>query len=270
MAETIAVVMAAGKGTRMKSDLPKVLVPVRGRPMIEYVLGALRGAGIERIVVIVGYRADDVQDALGGWKHLRFVHQAGQLGTGHAVMCARGTLAAHRGPAVVVAGDSPMMRSASIARLLAEYDRRPAACILGTAHKENPTGLGRIIRDEHGAFCGIVEEKDATPHERRITEVNMSYYVFHAADLVESLEHLRADNAQREYYLTDCPGVLLAAGKEVRALAVLDPSESLSINTLEELAAVEAAMDEIAAQSPIVADYPLAGEPALRPSGPGS
>lgn len=98
----------------------------------------------------------------------------------------------------------------------------------------------------------------------------MSYYVFHAADLVESLEHLRADNAQREYYLTDCPGVLLAAGKEVRALAVLDPSESLSINTLEELAAVEAAMDEIAAQSPIVADYPLAGEPALRPSGPGS
>ena len=243
MAHKVAVVLAAGKGTRMKSDLPKVLVPVRGRPMIHYVLDALHDGGIGQIAVVVGYRADDVRQTLNGRARLRFVTQAEQLGTGHAVMCAREFLAGHRGPVVVVAGDSPMMQGRSIARLLAEFDRRPAACLLGTAHKENPAGLGRVLRDGHGAFCGIVEEKDATPQERRITEVNMSYYVFNAPDLVESLDHLRADNAQGEYYLTDCPGVLLAAGKEVRALDVLDPVESLSINTPEELAAVERAMD---------------------------
>ena len=265
MTEKIAVVMAAGKGTRMKSDLPKVLVPVRGRPMIEYVLDALRDGGIGRITVVVGYRADDVRQALDGRDRLQFVCQARQLGTGHAVMCAREILAAHRGPVVVVAGDSPMMQSSSIARLVAEFERRPAACLLGTAHKQNPAGLGRILRDEHGSFGGIVEEKDATPRQRRITEVNMSYYVFNALDLVESLEHLRADNAQGEYYLTDCPGVLLGAGKEVRALPVLDPCESLSVNTVEELAAVEAAMEQIARRPPLLAEPGLAAEQVLRP-----
>ncbi|MGQ9576402.1 MAG: NTP transferase domain-containing protein [Thermoguttaceae bacterium] len=240
--QALAVVLAAGKGVRMKSDLPKVLVPVRGRPMIQYVLDALVEAGIRRIVAVVGYRAEDVRALLAGRNGIAFAYQAEQLGTGHAVMCAREFLADHPGPVVVVAGDSPMMQSRSIGRLVAEYEHRPAACILGTAYKENPAGLGRILRDGSGRFAGIVEEKDATPQQRRITEVNMSYYVFNPPDLLESLQHIRADNAQREYYLTDCPGVLLAAGKEVRALPVLDPSESLGVNTLEELAAVEAAM----------------------------
>ncbi len=246
MATTMAIVMAAGKGTRMKSDLPKVLVPARDRPMVEYVIDALQAGGVEKIVVVVGYRADDVKKALAHRKAVEFVLQAEQLGTGHAVSCAREHLASHDGPVMVVAGDSPMMRSASISRLLGEYVRRPAACILGTAHKDHPAGLGRILRDPQGAFRGIVEEKDASPEEKRITEVNMSYYVFRAADLLESLQHVRADNAQREYYLTDCPGVLLRLGKEVRALAVLDPVESLSVNTIDELAVVEAALSATA------------------------
>jgi len=245
MSQAIAVVMAAGMGTRMKSDLPKVLVPVRGRPMIEYVLDALADGGLERMIVVVGYRAELVRQALRGRCGLTFVHQAEQLGTGHAVMVCKDLLRDHDGPVLVVAGDSPMMRSESVAALLAEYIAHPAACILGTTHKENPAGLGRVIRDEKGDFLAIVEEKDATDAQRLVTEVNMSYYVFNCRDMLEALTRIRPDNVQGEYYITDCPGVLKAAGKEVRALDVLEPCEALGINTLEELAAVEAALEEI-------------------------
>jgi bifunctional UDP-N-acetylglucosamine pyrophosphorylase/glucosamine-1-phosphate N-acetyltransferase/UDP-N-acetylglucosamine pyrophosphorylase len=135
-----------------------------------------------------------------------------------------------------------MMRAESVAALLAEYDREPAACILGTAHKEHPDGLGRILRNAEGEFIGIVEEKDATDEQRRITEVNMSYYVFENCYLQRALRHIRADNAQGEYYVTDCPGVMINQGLAVRALPVLKPCESLGVNTLEELAEVEAAL----------------------------
>jgi len=234
--------MAAGKGTRMKSELPKVLVPVLGRPMLEFVIDALREAGIAKIVVVVGYRADDVKRTVGGPADVAFSLQAEQRGTGHAVMSAREHLTGHDGAVVVVAGDSPLMQSSSIGKLLAEYERSKSACILGTAHKDNPYGLGRIVRDAAGKFTGIVEEKDATPEERAITEVNLSTYVFHGPDLLRSLEGIRSDNAQGEYYITDCPGVLLAEGKDVRALPVLEPCEVLSINSMEELAVVEDAM----------------------------
>jgi len=244
MARTTAVVLAAGKGTRMKSDLPKVLVEVRGRPMIEYVLDALDEGGIERIIVVIGYRGELVRAALNHRGNVEFAVQEEQLGTGHAVMSCRDLLADHNGPVLVVTGDSPLMRSESVAALVAEFNRRGAACILGTAHKENPFGLGRILRDSEGAFRGIVEEKEATEAQRAITEVNMSYYVFNCRDMFEALKHVRADNTQGEYYLTDCPGVLVAQGKEVRALDVLHPSESLGVNTEAELAMAEAALEE--------------------------
>jgi bifunctional UDP-N-acetylglucosamine pyrophosphorylase/glucosamine-1-phosphate N-acetyltransferase/UDP-N-acetylglucosamine pyrophosphorylase len=234
--------MAAGKGTRMKSELPKVLVPVCGRPMLEYVLDALTAAGIEKTVVVVGYRAEDVRQTVGGRKNIAFALQAEQRGTGHAVMSAREHLSGHDGPVLVVAGDSPMMQSSSLTKLLDEYHRSRPACILGTATKADPHGLGRIVRDSTGKFTGIVEEKDATDQQRAITEVNLSCYVFHGPDLLRSLDEIRSDNAQGEYYITDCPGVLLAAGKDVRALNVLQPCESLSINNMDELAVVEQAM----------------------------
>lgn len=244
MSQKLAVVLAAGKGTRMKSDLPKVLFPARGRPMIEYVLDALEAGGVHQSVVVIGYRADDVKATLAHRSGLKYALQAEQLGTGHAVMSAREHLVGHDGPVVVVTGDAPMMQGESIVKLLAEYDRRKAACIIGTIHKDNPRGLGRIVRDARGEFAGIVEEKDATTEQLAITEVNMSYYVFHGPDLLESLNHLRADNSQKEYYLTDAPSVLMRQGKEVRALPVLDPIEALGVNTVDELAAVEAAMEE--------------------------
>lgn len=235
----MAIVLAAGKGTRMKSELPKVLVPVGGRPMVRYVIEALQTAGIERIVVVVGYRADLVKAELSAIPGVEFAAQTEQLGTGHAVMMCRPAIEGFHGPVVVVAGDSPMLQSDSIAAVLAESERSGAACLLGTVERDDPTGYGRIVRNARGEFSGIVEEKDATPQERAIREVNVSTYVFDAGELLWALDRLRADNSQQEYYITDCPGLLLAAGKRVDAIPVLKPCEALSINSVDELAAVE-------------------------------
>ena len=237
---TVAVVLAAGKGTRMKSELPKVLIPVGGRPMIEYVLDALTAAGINDVLVVVGYRADLVRTALANRPGLTFVEQTEQLGTGHAVMVCRTELA-RRGDAAVflLAGDSPMMQNSSLKTLIAQFVRLRPACAIGTAHKENPQGLGRIVRDRDRNFVTIVEEKDATPAERAITEVNLSCYLFHAPALLAALDQLQNNNVQREYYITDVPGILKREGQTVVALDVLQPVESLSINTVEELAIVE-------------------------------
>jgi UDP-N-acetylglucosamine diphosphorylase/glucosamine-1-phosphate N-acetyltransferase len=245
MNKRLAIILAAGKGTRMKSDLPKVLCPVRGRPMIEFVLDALRQAGIARMVVVVGYRSELVRQTLADHTDVEFVEQTEQLGTGHAVKMCREHLLAHDGPVLIVTGDSPLTQSASIHALFADYESQPAACVLGTLHKEDPGSLGRIVRDAHGRFEAIVEHKDATAAQRAITEVNMSTYVFDARKLAGALDRLGNRNQQREYYLTDCPGILLAQGESVRALPVLQACEALSINTFEDLAVVEAEMQKI-------------------------
>lgn len=242
MSEPLAIILAAGKGKRMAADLPKVLVPVCGRPMIRYVIDAVRRAGVRRLLVVVGFRGDLVRAELAGEPGIEFVEQTEQLGTGHAVrMCSR-QLAEHDGPVVVLAGDSPMTRASSLQSLLAEFQARRPACLFGTAQSPQPAGLGRIVRDPTGQFQAIIEEKDATSEQRAITEVNMSTYVFQSAALRRALERLTANNVQGEYYLTDCPGVLKASGEQVDALCVLHPCEALSINTFEELAAVEAEM----------------------------
>ena len=226
----------------MASDLPKVLLPVCGRPMIRYVIDAVRAAGIRRMLVVIGYRAELVRRELNGEPGIEFVEQTEQLGTGHAVMMCRDHLSGHRGPVVILAGDSPMVQVSSLRALLAEFETRRLVCLLGTARKPNPAGLGRIVRDDEGQFQGIVEEKDASPEQRAITEVNLSTYIFRPDALLGALERLTANNLQGEYYLTDCPGVLKAAGEPVDALCMLAPCEALSINTPQELATVEEEM----------------------------
>jgi bifunctional UDP-N-acetylglucosamine pyrophosphorylase/glucosamine-1-phosphate N-acetyltransferase/UDP-N-acetylglucosamine pyrophosphorylase len=223
----------------MKSELPKVLIHVAGRPMIEYVLDALTAVGVKQTIAVIGYRGEMVRKQLAGRSGITFVEQKEQLGTGHAVMAARGALQRHHGAVLVVTGDSPLMQSTSIETLLKEFRHMQLACLLGTAHRNDPTGLGRILRDDNRRFRGIVEERDATPDQRLITEVNMSCYVFNCFDLLDSLGKIGRHNAQGEYYITDCPGVLKRDGKQVEALAVLQPCEALSINTVEELAVVE-------------------------------
>lgn len=243
--DPIAVVLAAGKGTRMNSERPKVLMPACGRPLIDYVIDALDAAGIMRKLIVVGYRAEEVKMALASRENLTFVEQTEQLGTGHAVMVCQQQLAEHQGPVVIVTGDSPMIQPSSLVSLMDSfYDEQPS-CLLGTLIKDDPGGLGRILRDVEGRFRGIVEEKDATPQERAIQEVNMSTYVFEGPALLESLAHLSNQNSQREYYLTDCPAILMGMGRKVDALPVLKPCEALSVNNLDQLAAVEIELKRI-------------------------
>lgn len=229
----------------MKSDLPKVLFPTLGRAMIHWVLDALQQAGFERQIVVVGYRAEDVQRELANRVGVQFALQAEQLGTGHAADQCRPLLKEHSGPVLIVAGDSPLIQAQSISRLLSEFRSNHYSCLLGTLLKDNPHGLGRIVRDDAGRFSRIVEQKDATEQQMAIREVNMSTYLFDCQDLLWALSQVENKNSQGEFYLTDCPEILLRSGKPVDALPVLQPCESLSINTLEELQLVEAKMREM-------------------------
>ena len=234
----LAIVLAAGKGTRMKSDLPKVLCEVHDRPLIDYVLDALEVVHVRRVLVVVGYRAEDVQIALADRRGVEFVEQHEQLGTGHAVKMCREKLVGHNGPVLVLTGDSPLVQPDSLEKLFAEFERARPACLLGTIYKADPSGLGRIVRNAAGEFAGIVEDRDATAEQKQITEVNMSTYLFECGALLHALDNLKNHNRQGEYYLTDCPGLLKQEGKDVRALAVLNPCEALSVNTPEELQTV--------------------------------
>ncbi|MDB5390506.1 MAG: glmU [Planctomycetaceae bacterium] len=234
----VAVVLAAGKSTRMKSSIPKVLHPVCGRPMIEHVLDSARKAGVQRIVVIVGYAADQVRAALSGQPDVEFALQAEQKGTGHAVMMCREALQGHTGSVLILTGDAPLMRAESFLGLLEDQRLAHAACVIGTARTENNFGLGRIVRDADGFFQKIVEEKDASPDEKLITEINVGCYVFDGPQLLVSLDEIRPNNKQGEYYLTDCCGILKQQGQTVVASCRLDISEALGVNTRQQLAEV--------------------------------
>lgn len=229
----------------MKSDLPKVLFPVLGRPMIHWVLDALERAGIKRTVVVVGYRSDLVREELANRQGIDFALQSEQLGTGHAVQMCRDKIENQESPVLIVAGDSPLIQSSSIHRLVSAFQQERFACLLGTLIKDDPHGLGRIVRNGNGGFERIVEEKDANDEQRQIREVNMSTYLFGRDELLWALTNLGNHNVQGEYYLTDCPALLLSRGDRVDARAVLEGCESLSINTIDELGRVEARMSEM-------------------------
>jgi bifunctional UDP-N-acetylglucosamine pyrophosphorylase/glucosamine-1-phosphate N-acetyltransferase/UDP-N-acetylglucosamine pyrophosphorylase len=258
-AAPIAIILAAGKGTRMGSDLPKVLFEAAGKPLVRWVLDALAAAGVTDRIVVVGYRAALVEETLANLPGVSFAVQKEQRGTGDAVAAAASLIeerlnksaADARRPVVIVCGDSPMLRPESVTGLLHRFAELQAACLLGTAVTTDPTGLGRIVRDAAGRFERIVEQKDASEAERSIDEVNMSTYVFEARDLLQALAALRPDNAAGEYYITDCPGMLLDAGRVVDAVACLDASETLSVNTPEQLAAVAVALNNRSAKGTV-------------------
>ncbi|KAA1259524.1 Bifunctional protein GlmU [Rubripirellula obstinata] len=238
-----AIVLAAGKGTRMNSDLPKVLCSVVDRPMIHFVLDSLEKAGIKRLIVVVGYEADAVREALASRdSEIEFVEQTEQLGTGHAVQMCAAALEKQTGPTIVVAGDSPLIQATSLQKLFDHLKTAKPSLLMGTLEKDDPTGLGRIVRNEAGDFTSIVEHKDATEDQLKICEVNMSTYLFQTADLLTVLGQLDNNNAQGEYYLTDCVALLRKAGKPVEALPVLQECESLSINNPAELKMVDEKM----------------------------
>ena len=236
---TAAVILAAGKGTRMNSDLPKVAHEAAGTPLVKHVLAAARDAGCDKLVVVVGYGAEFVQGLLLNEPCVEFAHQTEQKGTGHAVLMAEPNLRDHAGPVLVLYGDMPLVTGSSLRKLLDARESAGAACVVGSAVTENNRGLGRVIRDEAGAFLRIVEEKDATDAERTVTEINTGCYAFDGPALLSALAELTPNNAQGEYYLTDCPAILKARGETVAAEAALTIEEALGVNTPEQLAEVE-------------------------------
>lgn len=235
-----AIILAAGKGTRMKGDLPKVVHLVGGRPMVCAVVDACIQAGCGRIVVVIGYKQELVRQALADYPQVEFAVQDQQLGTGHAVLCTKPLFqGAGAQDIFVLCGDGPLIRAATLRTLLDRHRRTRAAATLATAIIDDPSGYGRIVRDATGRFTGIVEHKNASEDQRAIREVNPSYYCFKAADLFSALEKVQRNPASGEYYLTDTLALLLSQGKGVEVEAAVPPEDVLSINTPEDLAIVD-------------------------------
>ncbi len=244
MAAPVAIVLAAGKGTRMKSDLPKVLHEVLGKSMVEHVFDAVRGAGVQRIICVIGHKADLMRETLGSHSDVEFALQAEQNGTGHAVQMTADLLSDHDGPVLVLAGDTPLLRAESLQGLLDELTSNDAAAVVGSAITEANQGLGRIVRDAEGQFTQIVEEKDATDEQKAIQEINTGCYAFDCRSLFEALTEVKPLNNQGEYYLTDCPAILRGKGRTVLAAAKLDIHEAMGVNTKDQLADVERVLQE--------------------------
>ncbi|WAS99447.1 sugar phosphate nucleotidyltransferase [Nannocystis punicea] len=232
----IAVVLAAGKGTRMRSDLPKVLHPLAGEPLAVHVLRSARAAGVAGLVVVVGHGAEQVEAALRPvFADLRFVLQPQQLGTGHAVQCALPAIGDHDGPVLILSGDVPLLRPDTLAGLVDACATSGAGLALATFEPADPHGYGRIVRDDHGRIHAIVEERDADAATRAIRECNAGVYCARAELLRSELPSLGRANAQGEIYLTDL--VARAAPRGVLTLKV-PADEVAGVNTPEQLAAV--------------------------------
>lgn len=244
VSEPVAIVMAAGKSTRMKSETPKILHELCGQPVLQYVLDALTQAGIRRKLVVVGFQADKVKAAFANTPGVEFVLQAEQLGTGHAVMVCEPSLREHQGPVVVIAGDQPMIRPELIADMLRRLKETNSKGLIATAVVPNPFGLGRILRDANGNFIGVVEQKDATPEQARINEINPSFYAFDGPLLFDSLRKVRPENAQKEYYLTDVPGILRTGGYKIVAEALATEADMYGINHRGHLAEAHRLMQD--------------------------
>ncbi len=240
-----AIILAAGLGKRMRSDLPKVLHPVGDRPMVCAVIDACRAAGCERIVLVVGYRQELVREALADQPDIEYAEQLDQLGTGHAVVQARSLFeasigsGASSGDVFVLAGDGPLIRSETLGELLHRHRETGASATMATSMIDDPSGYGRIVRGSDGSFEAIVEQKNCTPEQLAINEVNPSYYCFKVSSLFETLERVTRNEASGEYYVTDVPGLLLESGSRVEVLASVPPEDILSINSPEQLAGVD-------------------------------
>jgi len=219
----------------MQSDIPKVLHPLCGKSLIEHVVDSLKLAGVDDIVVVVGYKGDEVIDRLGS--RVNYVWQYEQLGTGHAVMQAEEYFKNYYGDIIVASGDVPLIRPETLKNFIALADEKTGAAVL-TMIQDNPTGYGRIVK-ENNRFARIVEEKDADDEIRNIKEVNSGTYLFKSRYLFEGLKRINTENAQGEYYLPDVLNYILDVGLNVEAFLLSNSIEGMGINTREELLSLE-------------------------------
>ena len=244
MSSPTAILLAAGKSTRMKSRRPKVLHEVCGKPMLDFVLDACFGAGCGRVMVVVGYGKDEVMAQYAQNRRIRWVEQTEQLGTGHAARMCLKHLQDQHGDVFILAGDGPLSTAGVLRALRQAHHDDSAAASMATAVLEDPTGYGRIIRDAEGTFIEIIEQLDATPEQREIREVFPSIYCVRAQELVATLPKLKNENKKREYYLTDVFGLLRQAGRKVLAVQAVTAEDVLAVNSREEQAQVDAIMQD--------------------------
>ncbi|MBO5424914.1 MAG: NTP transferase domain-containing protein [Lachnospiraceae bacterium] len=236
-----SLILAAGKGTRMKSDLPKVVHKCMGNPMVHYVIEASKIAGATDVCVIVGYKADEVKSAITA--DVKYAFQTEQLGTGHAVKCA-GDFIGQEGDVIILCGDTPLITGDTLTKLYETHTKGGYGVTVLSAILDDATGYGRIVRDSAGEFAKIVEQKDATEEEKLVREINSGMYVFNAKALSEALDMINNDNAAGEYYLTDTIEIIKGMGMKVAAMPLSGSAidEIRGVNTLEQLAEAEEIM----------------------------
>ena len=243
MAELGVILLAAGQGTRMKSALPKVLHPLGGKPLFLHTLGTAQKLVPTRVAVIIGHGAEAVCQA---YPHgdVEWCVQAQQLGTAHAVLCAKDIFRDFDGDLLILSGDVPLIRGRTLRAMMERHRSKGAALTLLTATLESPSGYGRIARDDNGTIVRIIEEKDASPVEKQIREVNAGVYVASARFLFSALAAVKNNNQQREYYLPDIVVIGLAQGQVIETARVDDAREMRGVNTREELAFMEKELRE--------------------------
>lgn len=235
--KTGAIILAAGKGTRMKSALPKVLHQICGKAMVQIILDNIQAANIGKSYIVIGHGAEKVKEVLGN-EH-QYAVQEPQLGTGHCVMQAIPQIPDDTDGVLVVCGDTPLLKSETLKMLKDNFVKTGAACTILTAIMENPTGYGRIIRDDDNNIIAIVEEKDANEQQKQIKEVNTGTYFFNYQLLKEALDNITNDNAQGEYYLTDTLSYLNQKGFSISGIISDDPDETMGVNDRMQLAKAE-------------------------------
>ncbi|MBS5316701.1 MAG: bifunctional UDP-N-acetylglucosamine diphosphorylase/glucosamine-1-phosphate N-acetyltransferase GlmU [Zhenhengia sp.] len=239
--KTKSIILAAGQGTRMKSSTSKVLHEIFHKPLVYYPIEAARYAGAQEVCLVVGHKSEEVMKTFGDT--VKYALQAERLGTGHAVMQAMDFIG-DDGEILVLYGDTPLITAQTIEKMLAFHRKKKNAVTVLSALVDDPTGYGRIVRDESKHFVKIVEQKDATDEEKRITEINGGMYVFEAKHLKSALSKITNNNKQQEYYLTDTIEILLHEGYNVDAIAIMNPDDILGVNSREQLAQATAIMKQ--------------------------
>ncbi len=239
MKQTAAIILAAGKGTRMKSDKPKVVFPLAGKPLIQWVIDTALQVDCSEIVCVVGYKKEVVIDTVLPDERIDFVEQIEQNGTGHAVMVTRDAMADFEGTVFILCGDVPLLTAATLERMREHHLATGAQCTVLTAVMDDPLRYGRILRNEAGNVQGIVEFKDATEAQKEIKEINTGIYCFDAASLFDALDSVNNSNNQKEYYLTDTLEILNNKGKLVTSVVLDDMVEASGINSQEQLKQLE-------------------------------
>jgi UDP-N-acetylglucosamine diphosphorylase/glucosamine-1-phosphate N-acetyltransferase len=236
--ELATIILAAGKGKRMKSDLPKVLHPLNGRPMIHYVIDVAESVGSNKIVLIVGHKMELVIESTNN-RNIEYVYQEQQLGTGHAVQQAGSHFTDFNGHILILSGDVPLLTAKTLRELIDLHERNKSLASLLTANMEDPTGYGRIIRNKDGFVSKIVEHKDADENDLKIKEINVGIYVFRSEELFNTLPLLNNDNKQKEYYLPDVVKIFVDRGEKVSAQISNDVNETHGINNEKQLKEAE-------------------------------